>query len=122
MTSSKHRSRVLLGACVAAVAVSISAVPSFAAGKTIRATEDRTFSPAVTTVAKGTKVTWRNASDDDHNVTGYGKWTSSMALPEGRSAAKTFTKAGIYKYRCTLHSSLSSTGRCDGMCGKVVVR
>jgi plastocyanin len=121
MRRSKLGSRVVLGACAVAVAMSVSAVPSLAAGKTIRATEDRTFSPAATTVAKGTKVTWRNASDDDHNVTGYGKWTSSLVLAEGGSAAKTFTKAGTYKYRCTLHSTLSD-GKCNGMCGKVVVR
>lgn len=111
----------MIGACVAGIAIMLSAVPSMAAGKTVRATENDTFSPASTSVAKGTKVTWRNPSGDDHNVTAYGNWSYAASLDEGQSAARKFTKAGTYKYRCTLHSSLTN-GKCEGMCGKIVVK
>ena len=94
---------------------------SSGAGKTVNATDSRTWSPSSVSIGKGGKVTWRNNSDDDHNLVAYGGWKMSQTLNEGQSASKRFTKAGTYAYRCTLHSELDGK-RCTGMCGKVRVK
>ncbi len=76
--------------------------------------------PKVTDVAKGAKVTWK-AVDGTHTVTAYtGNWNKNTTISQGQTTAFTFNNTGVYKFRCTLHSTLSN-GTCSGMCGKVVV-
>ena len=68
------------------------------------------FRPAAIQVKPGTEVTWR--FDDGavpHNVKGDG--FASETQDRGTFSHK-FTKAGEYRYRCTLHA---------GMDGRVVV-
>jgi plastocyanin len=74
------------------------------------------FDPSSTTVPVNTKVTWTwNACTGD----GYGgqSCTShSIAFDDGATAAaqtegtwsRTFTAAGTYKYRCTIHGAAMS--------------
>ncbi len=76
--------------------------------------------PKVTDVAKGTKVTWKAVSGT-HTVTAYkGNWNKNTTINSGQTTSFTFNNTGVYKFRCTLHSTLSN-GTCSGMCGKVVV-
>ena len=113
---------IAASAVLAAVGLGTAAAPTFAASTTVKATGNDTWSPSSKTVSKGTKVVWKNPSDDDHNVVSYkGAWSKSSSLAEGGSTSFAFRKGGTFKYRCTLHSSLND-GKCQGMCGKVVVR
>ena len=113
---------IATSAAMAVVGLGTVVAPTLAGSVTVKATGSDTFNPASKTVGKGTKVVWKNPSGDKHNVTSYaGPWRKSSALGEGGSTSFTFKKAGTYKYRCTLHSSLKD-GKCEGMCGKIVVR
>ena len=54
-------------------------------------------------------------------VTAYkGNRNKNVTLSQGQTTSFTFNNAGVYKFRCTIHSTLSN-GVCSGMCGKVVV-
>jgi plastocyanin len=67
------------------------------------------------------RVVWRMV-DGTHNVTSTSKnWSKSSGnIAEGGKTAHTFKKKGTFRYRCTIHSTLSN-GTCSGMCGKIVV-
>ena len=76
--------------------------------------------PRVTSISHGTRVTWKAVSGS-HTVTAYkGHWSKNTHINQGQSTSFTFSNAGVYKFRCTIHSTLSN-GVCSGMCGKVVV-
>ena len=78
------------------------------------------WSPKITNISHGTKVTWK-AISGNHTVTAYkGHWSKNTRVNQGQSTSFTFSNAGVYKFRCTFHSTLSN-GVCSGMCGKVVV-
>jgi plastocyanin len=78
------------------------------------------WKPKITDVAKGTKVVWKAVSGS-HTVTAYSKnWSKNTSISQGQSTSFTFNSAGTYKFRCTIHSTLSN-GVCSGMCGKIVV-
>ena len=78
------------------------------------------FKPATLSVAKGTKVVWRDVCLS-HTVTAYSKnWSKNVTLTKGQTTSKVFTTRGVFKYRCRFHSTLSG-GVCSGMCGKITV-
>ena len=113
--------RRFVALAMAGTSLFVFAGPSMGAATTVKAT-DRSYSPGSKSVSKGTKVVWKNADDERHNVTSYkGAWSKNSDLPEGSKTAFTFRKKGTYKYRCTLHSKLDD-GQCEGMCGSVSVR
>ncbi len=73
---------------------------------------DFSFDPGVIRVEPGTTVTWTNTSQTPHNVVANdGSWKSDLLRP-GDTYQHTFSTAGVYEYRCTLHA---------GMVGAVVV-
>ena len=111
-----------IGVAAIAGALALTPVASSAGSYTVRATESRAWKPAGLTVTKGSKVTWKNPTSTTHNIVAYkGAWSYNKTLSSGSRAARTFKQKGTYKYRCTLHSDMDD-GRCDGMCGKIVVR
>jgi plastocyanin len=87
------------------------AAPIVAQVKINEKSERYGFSPAMLTVAKGTKVIWTNASDAPHTVTS----DSGTALDSptiARSGGKfsfTFTEPGTYTYHCTIHPYMTGT-------------
>jgi plastocyanin len=104
---------------VAVLAVGLVAPPAHAAPVVIRG-HSLSWSPAKVTIAKGGVVKWRSVHLD-HNVYSYGSnWSFAKQLDEGSSTKRRFTRRGTYRFRCTLHSTLSN-GTCNGMCGSVRV-
>ena len=70
------------------------------------------FSPAVLTVAAGTKVVWTNNDDIPHTVVDAGatppEWRSK-AMDTDDSFSRVFDKPGTYKYFCGLHPHMQGT-------------
>ncbi len=75
------------------------------------------FTSSRVTVARGTLVTWRWASESgDHDVVSRGakRFRSSRIKVSGVHRYR-FTKKGAYRYVCSLHEE-------DGMTGQITVR
>lgn len=121
----KGKTRVMVlgaAATLSVVGQVAGTTPVLGAAARVKATDNDSWSPTRKAVAKGTKVVWKNPSGDDHNVVSYkGAWSKSSSLPEGGSTSYKFRKKGTFKYRCSIHSKMEGT-KCDGMCGKIVVR
>jgi plastocyanin len=90
-------------ATVALAATSLSGAGAAGTGVAI---EQRAFNPTPLTVRVGDTVTWRNTSDDDHNVRGGP--VDSPVLHPGNTFSFTFTKAGTIDYVCDLHPSMQA--------------
>jgi plastocyanin len=81
--------------------------------------KDFKFQPTEKTVAKGTKVTWKNRDSTFHTVTSNGSGPlKSGNVQAGQSFSYTFTEPGTYEYYCEPHSS--GTPRM-GMTAKIIV-
>ena len=77
-----------------------------------------TFSPKTKSVPKGTRVVWKDQGGT-HTVTAYSKnWSKNKTIAPGTRTSFTFSSPGTYKYRCTIHSTLTN-GVCSGMCGVI---
>jgi plastocyanin len=63
------------------------------------------FSPAEVTVKVGDTVTWTNNDSVPHTVTG-ADFDSGQLVP-GATFPHTFTKAGTFAYKCTIHPSMA---------------
>ena len=102
----------LLG--LALTAALITAGVAGAATKTVTL-KDIAFSPKSLQVSKGSTVTFAFRDGDTvHNVTSTGsKRFTTIANRTTGSKSRRFTKAGTYRYACTLH---------PGMTGRIVVR
>lgn len=70
-----------------------------------------TFSPATTTIARGTTVRWVNGTNTFHTVTpdGHTAW-SDANLAGGATFQHTFDTAGTFNYYCTPHRAAGMTG------------
>lgn len=104
-----------LAVLVLAVAVPAAAHSSASAAKT-RSVKlaDFTFTPKVLTISRGTTVRWLWKDGLAHNVTSRGtrRFRSSTTKSRGSYSVR-FTKAGTYRYVCTIHASMKA---------KIVVR
>jgi plastocyanin len=69
------------------------------------------FSPAIITVAPGTKVTWNNKDEEPHTVMSAdgGATFKSSALDTDDKFSFTFDKPGTYKYFCSIHPHMAGT-------------
>ena len=67
------------------------------------------FTPMAMTVNAGTTVTWRNMDEEPHTVVSADGLFRSAALDTKESFAFTFTKAGTYKYVCSIHPKMVGT-------------
>ncbi len=74
---------------------------------------DSCFTPTVTRVARGAKVTWVNRDPYLHTVTAPGGWGAGFKeFTQGDRIAFRFAEEGVFPYSCLLH---------PGMTGVVVV-
>lgn len=74
------------------------------------------FAPAQLTINAGDTVRWVNRGALQHNATAdNGAWASPLLMAPGVSFSHTFTTAGTFSYRCTLHAT-------NGQVGTIVVR
>ena len=111
---------------IALVTLALLVTAPAAEGAEARATKvvrgvGTSWSPKVVRIARGSTIRWKAVSNT-HTVTAYsGRWTFSRSLPDGSSVRHRFRKNGVFRFRCTIHSRLVN-GKCQGMCGKVVVR
>jgi plastocyanin len=71
--------------------------------------QNMAFSPSSKTVAVGTTVTWTNLDNVGHNVTSTTGVFSSGLLNMNGTFSFTFSTAGIYNYKCTIHPSMTGT-------------
>ena len=69
---------------------------------------DNWFSPKTATVARGGTVTWRWVGKKSHDVSGPGFRSKLMKTGTYK---RTFSKAGTFKYVCTLHRGMTGTVR-----------
>lgn len=87
----------------------------------VKATRDQTWSPDFKHISPGKRLVWKNPTGKDHTVTAYGgNWSKNTTLTPGSKTRKKFKREGTYRYRCTIHSTLSGDN-CSGMCGLIHV-
>lgn len=67
------------------------------------------YSPMAMTVSAGTTVTWHNMDGEPHTVVSVDGLFRSAALDSGESFAFKFTKAGTFKYVCSIHPKMIAT-------------
>jgi plastocyanin len=70
------------------------------------------FHPRKLTVARGTKVVFRNNDTTAHTATRAGSFETGHIRP-GHSAAVPFKRSGVFAYHCSIHNFMH---------GKIVVR
>ena len=114
-------SRVRFAAVLLVGALALSASGTALAGVDITIRwSGSSWNPARVAIDRGDTVRWRSVSGT-HTVTAFGGGRSKdTRIAAGESTRRTFTSTGIYRFRCTLHSTLSN-GTCSGMCGRVRV-
>ena len=100
-------------AVAAATALALAVAPAHAGTTKSVAVKNNAFSPSSVNIKKGGKVSWKwTQGGVSHNVTpaagGAGSRTTSQ---KGYTFTKTFSKAGTFRYVCTLHSSMKMTVR-----------
>ena len=99
--------RKLLVVSVIAVASAVLATQALAATRSVKVADDyfvRKGSVPTVTVRKGTKVTWRWAGKDMHNIAvtrGPVKFRSSFK--SSGTYSKRVTRTGTYTIVCTIH-------------------
>ena len=116
-----RRTSAVLSALLAGLVMGAPAAEA-ATVKTVSMTTAKTFSPKTVTVARGTLVRWTNPRSllgSTHTTTSMTGLWDSKSVQQGTSFSRTFSKAGTFRYRCTLHSNAAGT---TGMTGTVVVR
>ncbi len=110
----RQLSRLLVSSVVLTALLAGPVAPTGAASKTV-VLKDIAFAPRGLTVSRGSKVTFRWRDDiTRHNVHSRGapRFKGSRSKSTGKHVVR-FTKAGIYRYECTLH---------PGMTGRITVR
>ena len=109
--------RLLVACAIAgAAAVVVPVAAPQAAGKTVTL-RNIAFAPKHVSIARGATVTfaWRDGNTA-HNVVSQGtRRFKPIGIRETGSQSRRFTKAGTYRYVCTIHED-------DGMTGTIIVR
>lgn len=69
------------------------------------------FSPAAITVKKGVTVTWTNNDSTTHTVTEMDNQDgpNSGNVAPGKTYTFTYNTTGTFKYRCSIHPSMTGT-------------
>jgi plastocyanin len=100
--------RLLAITALCAAAIGGQAAVSQAGGRSVTL-RNIAFSPKSLSISRGTTVTFRWRDDGTvHNVHSTGsKRFASISDRSTGSRSRTFTKAGTYRYVCTLHPGMS---------------
>jgi plastocyanin len=97
-------------AVAAALATAVAVVPAQAGSTKTVSVKNNAFSPTSVSIKKGGKVTWKwTQGGVPHNVTPASGAGSATSSKKGFTFTKTFSKAGTFKYHCTIHSSMKMT-------------
>ena len=67
------------------------------------------FVPDTVTIKVGQTVTWVNQDNTQHDVVANQGEFKSKLFGQGQSFSFTFTKAGTYKYYCSIHPQMLGT-------------
>ena len=96
---------------VAVTAFAVAAVPAHAGTTKTVAVKNNSFSPGSVSIKKGDTVAWKwTQGGVPHNVTpASGAAGSATSSKKGFTFTKTFSKAGTFKYVCTIHSNMKVT-------------
>lgn len=110
--ASMHRSARRSSLLVLAATAALIALPgtAFAEDQWIT-TFDFSYRPSSVTVRVGDTVTFVNDDEIPHDAVGDG-WSTTL-LTQGQSDAVSFSRAGTYRFTCSLHPQMS---------GSIVVR
>jgi plastocyanin len=93
-------------AVAASIGVAVAVVPAQAGSTKTVAVKNNSFSPSTVNLRKGDKVVWKwTQGGVPHNVTP-GSRTSSR---KGFTYSKRFTRAGTFRFVCTLHPGMRMT-------------
>ena len=97
-------------AVAASLATVVAVVPAQAGSSKTVSVKNNAFSPGSVSIRKGEKVTWKwTQGGVPHNVTPASGSGSATSSKKGFTYSKTFSKAGTFKYVCTIHSSMKVT-------------
>jgi plastocyanin len=81
------------------------------AGRGVIEQQDESFTPRVLAVTRGSTVDFPNSDPYFHNV--FSLSSASVfnlgRYPQGKSKSRTFTRAGLVKVYCQIHSHMSAT-------------
>ncbi len=67
------------------------------------------YNPATITVKVGTTVTWMNSDSVGHTATAEDGSFDTGILRQGEKGSVTFSKAGTFKYFCSVHPNMKGT-------------
>ena len=67
------------------------------------------FSPTTLNVDAGTTVVWQNKDSTAHTTTSDAAGLWNAALAPGQEFSRTFSAAGTFPYRCTIHAGMTGT-------------
>jgi plastocyanin len=103
--------KLALMAVAASIAATAAVVPAQAGSSKTVAVKNNAFSPGTVKIRRGDKVVWKwTQGGVAHNVTpASGAAGSKTTSKKGFTFSKTFSKAGTFKYVCTIHSSMKVT-------------
>jgi len=74
----------------------------------IKATDANQFDPKTQSAAVGDVVEWENSGTAGHNITFDDSTVNDTAFGGGAKWQIKFTKAGSYKYQCTIHPGMTA--------------
>lgn len=107
-----------VAATIAATVLLLSAAQTSAATYTVSVSTSG-FDPVRRVSSPGDRIFFQWL-DGPHTVTAYaGDVFDSGTRSSGAGYSYLYPGGGSVRYRCTLHSTLSAEGVCDGMCGTI---
>jgi plastocyanin len=110
----------VLGMLVVSWVFFLAAVPTAFASDREIVMEAQAFSPQMTTIHVGQRVTWRNHDKQEHFLTSSGPESRPVAteardlefnqqMIPGSEYSHAFKEPGVYAYFCAIHEGMSGT-------------